>query len=190
MAEAICVYCSSSSAVPQVFLETAEELGKAISSNGFTLVYGGVDVGLMGVVAKTVKAHHGRVVGVIPRALVEKGLDSRISDEVVVAEDLRERKAVMEQRADAFICLPGGFGTLEELLEVLTLKQLHMHNKPIVLLDVEGAFEGLIRQFEYGYDRCLIKPEYRELYFVTDSVDEAISYITGYVPKVFADKWF
>jgi uncharacterized protein (TIGR00730 family) len=144
----------------------------------------------MGVVAETVKAHHDHIIGVVPQELIARGLGSKVPSKLIITRDLRRRKAVMEQHADAFICLPGGFGTLEELLEVLTLKQLHLHNKPIVLMNINGAFEGLIRQFEYGYDHSLIKTEYRQLYFVTDSVDEAIGYISTYVPKAFGDKWF
>ncbi len=113
MIKNVCVYCSSSAAAPQTFLDATKALGEAIGKSGFTLVYGGADVGLMGVLSKAVREHRGCIIGVIPQGLADKGLGSQACDEIITTQDLRTRKAVMEQYADAFICLPGGFGTLE-----------------------------------------------------------------------------
>lgn len=190
MQKSICVYCSSSSASPQIFFDAAISLGTAIVKNGYTLVYGGVDVGLMGAVADAVKKSNGYIVGVVPKELDDRSIGSKIADEVIVTANLRERKAVMEQRADAFIGLPGGFGTLEEVLEIITLKQLHIHDKPIVLLNIDNAFQGLIEQFNYSYKNKLIKPEYSQLYYVAKDVNEAVKYIIEYKSLIFGDKWF
>lgn len=184
----ICVYCSSSSAVDSVYTEAARALGARLAARGDTLVYGGATVGLMGVVARSVHAGGGRVIGVIPQQLVEKELAYREADELVITRDLRARKAEMDGRAEAFIALPGGFGTLEELLEVLTLRQLHFHERPIILLNTAGFYEPLIALFEHLYRERFAKPA-RELYHLAAKVDEVFAYLESYQPVPAPDKW-
>lgn len=185
----ICVYCSSSSAVDSVYTEAAWALGARLAARGDTLVYGGATAGLMGVVARSVHAGGGRVIGVIPRTLAEKQLAYQEADELVITRDLRERKAEMDARAEAFVVLPGGFGTLEELLEVLTLRQLRLHERPIILLNTAGFYEPLIALFEHLYRERFAKPA-RELYHLAADVDEVFAYLDSYRPAPAPDKWF
>lgn len=186
----ICVYCSSSDAISPDFFDIAEELGRLIAGSGYGLIYGGGNIGLMGRIAKSVHQHGGRVVGVIPRFLHEADLTYLPADELVVTDNMRERKAEMESRADAFVGLPGGFGTLEEMLEVLTLKQLGRHNKPIVFVNARGFYNGLEDVFEHIYRERFAKPDYRCLYHFADDAVDAISYIENYEPLVLDTKWF
>lgn len=186
--KAICVYCSSSDALDPAFYEAADALGSEIAAQGCTLVYGGGRTGLMGAVARAVQASGGRVVGVIPQALAAHGYAA--ADETITTRDLRERKAIMESRADAFIGMPGGFGTLEEVLEVLTLKQLRFHDKPIVLLNTLGYYDHLIKLFEHIYEQRFAKAAHRQLYHVAPDARHALAYIQTYQPPDIPAKWF
>ncbi len=187
-AQTICVYASSSDGLASAYFEAATELGALIAQRNCTLVYGGGRIGLMGAVARSVHAHGGKVIGVIPGSLLPQGYDK--SDELIVTHDLRERKAVMEVRSDAFVVLPGGFGTLEEALEIITLRQLGMHCKPIVLLNVQGFFDHLSALFEHLYEQRFAKPVYRELYHVAHDAAGAMAYLDTYQPATFEPKWF
>ncbi|MBN1512350.1 MAG: TIGR00730 family Rossman fold protein [Phycisphaerae bacterium] len=190
MSKTICVYCSSSDAIDRVYFEAAAELGRQLAVRGWSLVYGGGNVGLMGAVAEAVHAEGGRVVGVIPRTLADKGLAYAAADEMIITRDLRERKATMEARADAFIALPGGFGTLEELVEIVTLKQLSFHSKAMVLLNTAGFYDGLLEVFERMYALQFAKPVYRKLYHVADTAADALDHIAAYQPPVLDQKWY
>ena len=186
----VTVYCSSSSAVPTVYTETAAELGRALAAQGWTLIYGGNNVGTMGALADACRSAGGQVVGITPQLFIDKGVDDKNCHELVVTECMRTRKAAMEQRGDAFITLPGGLGTLEEIFEIIVGKQLGYHRKPIVLLNVDGYFSPLLAMIEHGIEHRFIKPAARALYFVAGTVDEAIEHIRTYQPPVLADKWF
>lgn len=176
----ICVFCSSSDAVAPAFIKVAAELGAFIAERNYTLVYGGGNIGLMGTMAHSVHTNGGKVVGVIPKMFKDKGLAYKGADEMIVTEDLRERKKIMEALSDAFVGLPGGFGTLEEILEIITLKQIRFHQKPIVLLNTNSFFMHLINLFEYMYLEKFAKEEYRKLYFVASNVKSTFSYIEAY----------
>jgi uncharacterized protein (TIGR00730 family) len=139
---AVCVYCASGPAHPEL-LELASELGEAIAERGWTLVWGGGRVSAMGAVASAARARGGRTVGVIPQNLMRRELADAEADELIVSDTMRERKQVMEDRADAFIVLPGGVGTLDELFDAWTTGYLGVHGKPIVMLDPFGHYEGL-----------------------------------------------
>lgn len=173
----VCVFCASSDQVSEVYGRAARDLGAGMVSRGMVLVYGGGNNGLMGILSEAVHTGGGRIIGVIPRRLKDLGFAYKDADEMLVTDGMRERKAIMEERADGFIGLPGGFGTLEEMLEIVTLKQLEMHDKPIVFLNVNGYFDGLLLQFEKGYKELFIGEEFRRLYYVTDSVGEGLEYI-------------
>jgi uncharacterized protein (TIGR00730 family) len=140
----VCVFCASAGGLPEVYRAAARELGAELAGRGHRLVYGGGNVGLMGEVARSVHDHGGIVVGVIPQGLVDRELAYDPADELLVTATMRERKAEMDARADAFVALPGGFGTLEELLEVLTLRQLRLHDRPIVLVNVAGYWDPFL----------------------------------------------
>ena len=144
MTLSVCVFCSSAGGLPEEYRSAARELGRELAGRGHRLVYGGGNVGLMGELARSVHGHGGTVVGVIPQGLVDRELAYEPADELLVTETLRERKAEMDARADAFVALPGGFGTLEELLEVLTLRQLRLHDRPIVLVNVAGYWDPFL----------------------------------------------
>jgi uncharacterized protein (TIGR00730 family) len=140
----VCVFCASAGGLPEVYRAAARDLGAELAVRGHRLVYGGGNVGLMGEVARAVHANGGTVVGVIPQDLVDRELAYDPADELLVTGTLRERKAEMDARADAFVALPGGLGTLEELLEVLTLRQLRLHDRPIVLVNVAGYWDPFL----------------------------------------------
>ncbi len=175
----VCVFCASSDDVSVRYVEAARELGRVLAARGWSLVYGGGNNGLMGVLAAEMHGLGARITGVIPVALRDRGWAYEGVDEIVVTDGLRERKAIMEARADAFIGMPGGFGTLEEMLEIITLRQLGMHDKPIVFIDVDGFFRGMLDQFETGYRERFIAEECRGLYHVASSVGDAIDYLAG-----------
>lgn len=139
---AVCVYCAAGPRHPEL-LELAHRVGAAIGQRGWTLVSGGGNVSAMGAVAAGARASGGRTVGVIPKALVHRELADIEADELVVTDTMRQRKQVMEDRSDAFLALPGGIGTLEELFETWTAGYLGMHDKPVVLLDPHGHYDGL-----------------------------------------------
>jgi uncharacterized protein (TIGR00730 family) len=175
----ICVYCASSNNLDSIYFEAARALGAGIARRGWVLVYGGGSVGLMGALAEAVRAGGGKVIGIIPQALLEREVAYLQADELIVTTTLRERKRLMDEQADAFIALPGGFGTLEELLEIMTLRQLAYHDKPIIIVNVGGYFDALLAQFErifvegFAHGRC------RDLYTVVGSSEEALALLSG-----------
>ena len=140
----VCVYCASGPRHPEL-LDLARRVGEAIAGRGWTLVSGGGNVSAMGAVAAGARAVGGHTVGVIPKALLHREVADVDSDELVVTDTMRERKQVMEDRSDAFVAMPGGIGTLEELFETWTAGYLGMHDKPVVLLDPDGHYDGLRR---------------------------------------------
>ena len=168
----------------------AREIGAEVDRRKLRLVYGGTDVGLMGVVAKSAKDAGAEVVGVIPEAIRAMGIASQRDDELVVTPDVRTRKAVMEDRADAFIALPGGFGTLEELLEAITHRQLRYHNKPIVLLNAAGFYDPLAALFEELFQHGFAKPVYRSLYAIAQTPAEAVEMALTATAEPLPTKWF
>ncbi len=191
MSQALCVYCSSSDAVAPIFFETTEEMGAQLARQGYTLVYGGGRIGLMGALARAVHQNGGQIIGVIPEFLHNKGLAYEACDELVITRDLRERKAVMETRADGFVTLPGGFGTLEEALEIITLKQLGLHTKPVVMVNTQGFYNSLLELMERIYQEQFAKPEYRQLYHFASDVGEVFSYLAAYQPvPLSVHKWY
>jgi cytokinin riboside 5'-monophosphate phosphoribohydrolase len=185
----ICVYCSSSDAVASEYVEAARALGELIGRRGHELVYGGGRVGLMGVLARAARAAGAPVTGVIPEALEAKGLAYRDGTRILVTRTMRERKAAMEERADAFVALPGGFGTLEELLEIVTLRQLGYHAKAIAIVNTCGFYDHLLQQFERLYERYFAKPDFRLLYHVAEGPEDAIAYTESYRPTPLPQKW-
>lgn len=188
--KSVCVYSSSSDAVAPRFFHAAEQLGAALATRRISLVFGGGSVGLMGAVARSVHKHGGHVIGVIPNFMRRGEIAYEAADELIVTKDMRERKAVMESRADAFVALPGGFGTLEEILEVLTLRQLQTHAKPIAFLNVDGFFNPLLRMFEQLYEHQFTKAEYRGCYHVAEEPAALLDHFANHHPPAMAGKWF
>lgn len=188
MDKVICVYSSSSNYIDKAYFDLATELGKTIAINKDILLYGGGMRGLMGATATAAHDMGGKVIGVIPEALNQKGIVYETCDELIVTKDIRERKSFMDARSDAFIALPGGFGTLEELLEIITLKQLKYHNKPIVILNINSYYDSLLKQFDSIVDQSFAHHESSLLYHVLPNVKEALDYIESYKPTEFEDK--
>jgi hypothetical protein len=186
----ICVFSSSSNAIAEVYFKEAELLGKLIAEGGHALINGGANVGLMEAVTVAASWHGAKTIGIIPEMLKERSLASDNAHQVIVTSDMQERKARMRDMSDAFIALPGGFGTLEEILEVITLRQLSYHTKPIVFINTNGFFNHLFKQFEVSYNEMFAKEVYRELYFVAENAPEAINFILNYTPVVLDTKWF
>jgi uncharacterized protein (TIGR00730 family) len=179
---AVTVYCSSSTNIAPVYMDAARELGQALARNGWRLVYGGNDVGMMGVLAGAVRAAGGSVVGVTPKLFIDKGVADNACDELHVTACMRERKATMERHGDAFIALPGGLGTFEEFFEIVCGKQLAYHNKPIVLLNVAGYYDPLLAMIQHGLEQNFVRPRATALYFVATTVEEAVEYLKSYKP--------
>jgi uncharacterized protein (TIGR00730 family) len=176
---AVCVYCSSSGAVAPAHAEAARAFGAGLAARGHVLVWGGATVGLMGEVSAAARAGGATTVGIIPAAMQDRELADRDADELVVTIDMAARKAEMGRRADAFVAMPGGFGTLEELLEQLTLRLLGFHYKPILIVDVDGFWQPLLALFEHLYEERFARPESRNAYVVASGADEALAALDG-----------
>lgn len=176
----ICVYCASSNSMDASFYTEARTLGKLMAEEAFGLVYGGGNVGLMGELAKSVHEHNGHVYGVIPRSLKEReGIAYEIADELVITESMSERKRLMFERSQAFITLAGGIGTLEELMETLTLKQLGYHSHPMVIVNTNGFYDTLFDMLNHLLEQRAVRPSYTSLFEVVETAEEAISYIAA-----------
>jgi len=173
----ICVYCSSSNAIADTYPPVAETLGRELARRGHTLVYGGGAVGLMGVLAQAAHKQGGEVTGVIPSKLQDREGIAYEADELIVTDTMRERKGIMFRRADAFIVLPGGYGTLEEFMEVLTLKQLGYHDHPIVILNVDGFFDTLLSFFEELRAGHFAREQVTDLAHVVSTPEKALDRI-------------
>ena len=170
----ICVYCSSSNAIADTYPPVAEALGRGLARRGHELVYGGGAVGLMGVLAHAAHEEGGTVTGVIPSKLQDREGIAYDADELIVTDTMRERKGIMFRRSDAFVVLPGGYGTLEEFMEVLTLKQLGYHDHPIAILNVDGFFDTLLDFFEELRDGRFAREAITDLVHVVPTAEEAL----------------
>lgn len=186
----ICVFCSSSNAIADVYFKDAERLGKLIGQKGHSLINGGANVGLMETVTIAAGKSGASTLGIIPERMLNKNLVSNHSHKVEITADMMERKARMRELSDAFIALPGGFGTLEEILEVITLKQLDYHRKPVIFINTGHYYDHLFQQFEHSYTEHFAKPEYSRYYFIAKNPEEAISYIENYQPEEVLSKWY
>ena len=153
-------------------------------------MFGGGKIGLMGAVARAVHQGGGKVMGVMPSKMQEWRVGYDQADEMILTENMHDRKAIMEQNADGFIALPGGIGTFEELLEIITLKQLHYHVKPIVILNIGGYYDPLLQLMDHAVSGKFMKPETKNLYTVCENPMEALDHIEGYVPPAVVPKFF
>jgi uncharacterized protein (TIGR00730 family) len=188
--QSVTVYCSSSSALDKQYNTAARDLGLAIATQGWRLIYGGNFVGLMAAVAQGCRDGGGKVTGITPQLMHDKGLSDSLADELVVTNDMRDRKAILEQRGDAFVALPGGLGTYEEIFEIIVGRQLGYHDKPIVLLNVGEYYRPLLEMVEHGIAQKFIKKAARDLFFVAATVEQAVEHLMKDVRRVAVDKWF
>ncbi|MFV0469548.1 MAG: TIGR00730 family Rossman fold protein [Dysgonomonas sp.] len=185
----ITVFCGSNNGLNPNFKEAAYSMGQTMALRGINLVYGGARVGLMGAVADGILDNNGKVYGVIPRFLQEKELAHNHITETFVVETMHERKAKMSELCDGIIALPGGFGTFEELFEMLTWAQLGLHKKPIGILNTDGYYDTLLKFIDETIAQHFVKEEYRNLFVVSDNPDKLIELMKAFRPPL-NDKWF
>lgn len=187
--ERICVYCSSSNYLPEKFYKFSKEFGEKIAQNGYDMVYGGTTVGMMGVIANNALENGSDVIGVIPERIASFGLKHPDLAKVITTKDMRERKATMEKYADIFVALPGGFGTFEEIFEILVAKQLGYHDKPVIFFNFDGYYDNMLKMFDTVYENNFAKKEMKSLYFIANSIEEMFNYISEYKPQEITVKW-
>jgi hypothetical protein len=190
MTKLLCVYCASSDRLDPKYYAAATALGHELVRQGWGLVYGGGKTGMMGAVARATKAAGGHVVGVIPEFMKARELAYDEADELISVITMRERKLLMETRADAFVTLPGGFGTLEEIMEILTLRQLDVVKKPCVFLNQDGFYDDLIRLFEKMLAERFFKPSNMDLFRVANTVADVFPQIAAAGTAQAEPKWF
>ena len=184
----ICIFCGSSTGKNSSYKGAAVELGQLMAEKNLTLVYGGGNIGLMGEIAQSVIKAGGKAIGVIPQFLVEKELVYTNLTKIHVVDSMHERKAMMVKLADAFIALPGGFGTLEETVEVLTWAQLGLHRKPIGLLNIDGYYDSLNVFFDHMVAEDFLMREYKDMLLIKEDPAAMLETITAFeLPAV--DKW-
>lgn len=190
MTKLLCVYCASSDRLDPKYYAAAAELGREMVVRGWGLVYGGGRTGAMGAVARAVKQSGGRVVGVIPEFMKLRELAYADADELHTVITMRERKLMMEARADAFVALPGGWGTLEEIMEILTLRQLDVVRKPCVFLNQDGFYDPLLQLFDRMLRDQFFKPGNLELFRTAQTVAEVFEQIAVSPEAPAESKWF
>jgi len=184
----ICVFCGSNDGADPIFIKTAEEVGRFLARRGIELVYGGGRVGLMGKIADTVMHNGGSVIGIIPRALAEKEVAHGGLTKLRVVGSMHERKAIMAELSDGFIALPGGFGTFEELCEIITWAQLGFHSKPCGFLNIDGYYDPLIELFDNATREKFVRPEHRRLVLIESEIEKMFDLMVTYKPPDL-EKW-
>ncbi|QKG51751.1 TIGR00730 family Rossman fold protein [Hymenobacter sp. BRD67] len=186
--KSVAVYCGSSSGNQEIYTQQAQELGRELARRGITLVYGGGCVGLMGVIADAVLAEGGKVIGVIPGFLADKELAHKGCTELHVVETMHQRKLLIADLAEGFIAMPGGFGTLEELFEVMTWGQLGLHGKPVALLNVAGFYDQLLGLCDHMVGEGFVRTENRSQVIQNASAAPLLDAMTQYQP-LRLEKW-
>lgn len=188
--KSLCVYCASSDRLDPKYAAVAEQVGREIARRGWALVYGGGKTGLMGAVARGTKGGGGRVIGVIPEFMKARELEFTEADELISVITMRERKMLMETRADAFLALPGGWGTLEELLEILTLAHLEVLQKPIVILNQDGYYDDMLRMFDRVVTENFMRETIRGKFAVANTVKGVFPLIESWQHQPGDAKWY
>jgi len=177
----ICVFCSSNTSTPDIYKASASELGQTIAARKHTLVFGGGNVGLMRTTAESVSQSGGQVIGVIPEYLRHREKRFEKADELVLTDTISERKRIMIERSDAFIILPGGFGTLEEFFEVLAAKFRDLDPKPVCILNTAGFYNQLFGFFDFIARESVVEQKWRSAVYIGDDPDELLDYIEKHV---------
>lgn len=180
--ERICIFCGSSYGSKKDYIKAAKQLGQILLKRNLGLIYGGARVGLMGIIASTIHEQHGEVIGVIPRALVNKEIAYDDLYDLRIVESMHERKNLMFQLADGFIALPGGLGTIEEFFEMLTWAQLGLHSKPCGLLNIKSYFNNLISFLNHAVNEKFIDSEYLDVILIDNNPDGLIEKMMIYKP--------
>ena len=180
----ICVYGAASSLIDESYVKAGEDLGRKMAERGHSLVFGGGRSGMMGAPARGVYEKGGHILGIAPKFFEENNPEVSYENctEFIKTETMRERKKLLDESSDAFIVSPGGIGTFDEFFEILTLKQLGRHNKAIVILNINGYFNDMLRMMDHAIDKQFITTDCVDLFKVTENVDEALDYIENYDP--------
>ena len=186
MIKNVCVFASSCNYLDEIYYQEASKFGGLLSQNGFNMVYGGSSMGLMWACAEQVKKNGRKIIGVMPEKLHNLGVHTDECVELIVTKGMRERKGKMDEISDAVVALPGGFGTLEELSEMIVQKQLGYNNKPIVLLNTNGFYDKLNGFFEQIIGENFARQTSREIYYIAQTPNDAIGYLKSYIPKELA----
>jgi uncharacterized protein (TIGR00730 family) len=184
----ICVFCGSNAGAQPAYVETAEAVGRGLARRGVRVVYGGARVGMMGVLADAARSEGGDVVGVMPQAIFDREVGHTGLDDLRVVGSMHERKALMAELSDAFIALPGGVGTLEELFEVYTWAQLGIHEKPLGLLDVAGYYRPLVAFLDHAVREQFVRPSTRSMLAVGEELDDLLAAFEAWRPPT-EHKW-
>lgn len=178
----VCVFCGSSMGYGEKYRQAAKALADYFVENNISLVYGGASVGLMNILAETLLENQKEVIGVMPQLLIDKEVAHHQITQMIVVESMSERKQKMEELSDGFIALPGGFGTLDELTEIMTLNQLRVLDKPIGILNVDGYFDKLFEFFDHSVESGFVRTEYRNNLIVSDNIEALIAEMKKYQP--------
>jgi len=173
----VCVFCASAAGASPIYLEAARDLGRRAAARGYGLLYGGATVGAMGAVADAALAAGGKVIGVIPEVIREREIDHKGLTELHVVRTMHERKAMLADRADAFLALPGGYGTMDEFIEIVTWAQLKIHSRPCILVNVAGFWDGLLAFLDSCVEQGFIYPENRDLVQIARDPEEALTIV-------------
>jgi uncharacterized protein (TIGR00730 family) len=184
----ICVFCGSNSGTSSVYAAAAQKLGQLIAARGLTLVYGGASVGLMGIIANAALAGGGQVIGVIPRGVIPKEIAHPGLTELRTVASMHERKALMEQLSDAFVAMPGGYGTFDEFFEILTWAQLGLHRKPCGIYNINGFYDGLLAMLDHSMEEGFLKPQHRRLIVAGDNPEALLTHLEEFESSQTA-KW-
>lgn len=186
--QSITVYCGANKGFHSAYEEAAKELGTYLAENGYTMIFGGGSVGLMGVTATAALAAGGKVIGVIPHFLDAMEVGHKELTEMHLVDTMHTRKAKMEELSDAFITMPGGYGSMDEIFEILTWAQLGLHKKPVGILNIRGYYDLLIKQLDYMVEEGFLRPENRELVVVGNDIPSLFEAMHNYHPDV-RKKW-
>jgi len=186
----VCFFCASSEALEPKYYTEAEKIASIVAKKNWTVVTGGSKIGLMKTLTLSALKNNGKTIGIIPSSFAEKGLACFDNTKLILTKDMSERKNKLFEISDAFVILPGGFGTLDEMLEIITLRQVGVYNKPIAIFNQDGFFDGLLKQFEVFFDNKFAKKQNKKAFFVTDSIEKIIDHIENFKVEEIDDYWF
>lgn len=190
MIDSVCVFCSSSQDLRKEYYDYAHNFGKILAENHITIYHGGGIIGLMGALMRGAYEHGGcKIIGVVPEKLHREGIVSDEMQELVVTADMKERKAYLREHADSFAIMPGAFGTMDEMFEIITLKQLKYHNKAIVILNFDHFYDDMLKQIAKFFDEGFTVSNYKTTFHVCETPEEAVEYLKNYVPTHVYDKY-
>ncbi|MBW7885672.1 MAG: TIGR00730 family Rossman fold protein [Caldilineaceae bacterium] len=185
----ICVFCGSNTGAKPIYRAAAEEMGRELVSRGIRLVYGAGSVGLMGILARTVHDRGGEVLGFIPEVLAPREVAGDPIGNTVIVETMHERKARMARESDAFVAMPGGFGTMDELFEAITWGQIGIQRKPIGIYNVNGYFDGLLLWIDHAVKEGFVRPQFRQLFVVSDEASLLLERLAKHEPPAGFVRW-